>query len=261
MLNPENTLADAVLREVGTRWRVNQLTFIDEEIGFVYLAAPASANVRTIGSLQKGVAHLRGQTLELPTLKKVLNRDECIIASPKALGFQVFNQMLEDESVIKFTFVRDPIERFAAVYRNQFSINTKNGVQRVKLFEFLGVPLEENLSMLDLAELMAEEEGLKALSPQLMAQRKLLAFDLLDYDFIGRHETWDKDFPRISMEVFGCETPVFDPVIALSADPEGARLPVNVDAETREVLQEVYADDYEMINEIEDLFPDGFAAE
>jgi len=260
MLKPKNTLADAVLQEVGTRWRINQLAFLDEEIGFVYMAAPAAANVRTVGSLQKGVAQVRGVSLDLSNLRKVINRGECIIANPKAVGFEVFNQMLEDQSVIKFAFVRDPIERFAAVYRNQFSIHMKNGAQRVKLFEFLGMPLGANLSMLDLAELMIEEAGLKSVSPQLMSQRKLIAFDLLEYDFIGRHERWDDDFSRISMEIFGCETPVFDPVTALNTDPEGAKLPVFVDMETREVLKEVYADDYDMIDEIEELFPDGFAA-
>lgn len=261
MLDPENTLADAVLQEVGTRWRVNQLVFLEEEIGFVYMAAPASANVRTIGSLQKGVAQVRGEALDLSGLTKVLNRDQCIIANPKALGFEVFNQMLEDESVIKFTFVRDPIKRFAAVYRNQFSMNMKNGAQRKKLFEFLGMPPEENLSMLDLAELMAEEEELKALTPQLMPQRKIVAFDLLEYDFIGRHEQWDDDFARISMEIFGCETPKFDPTKDLNIDPEGHKLFSLVDEETRAVLKEVYAVDFEMIEEIEELFPDGFAVE
>lgn len=260
MLDPKNTLADAVLQVVGTRWRINQLSFLDEDIGFVYMAVPASANVRTAGSLQKGVAQVRGEALDLPNLRQVLNRDECIIANPKAVGFEVFNQMLEDESVIKLAFVRDPVERFAAVYRNQFSINMKNGAQRVKLFERLGMPLEENLSMLDLAELLTEEEELKGLSPQLMPQRKLIAFDLLDYNFIGRHERWDEDFSRISMEIFGCKTPVFDPVTEFNTDPEGAKLPVNVDEETRAELEEAYAEDYEMIEEIEELFPDGFAA-
>ena len=261
MQDSENTLADAVLQVIGTRWRVNQLTFLDEDIGFVYMAAPAAANVRTIGSLQKGVAQVRGEALNLRNLRQVLNRDDGIIANPKAVGFDVFNQMLEDESVIKLAFVRDPVERFAAVYRNQFSVSMKNGAQRVKLFAYLGISLSENLSMLDLAELLNEDEGLKNLSPQLMPQRKLIAFDLIDYNFIGRHERWKNDYARISMEVFGCETPVFDPIKDLQTDPEGVKIFSLVDEETRAELKEAYAEDYEMIGEIEELFPDGFAAE
>lgn len=261
MLDPENSLAEAVLGMVGSRWRLNYFTFLDEDIGFIYMSAPASANFRTIGSLQKGVAQVRGDAHEIPNLKTVLNREDGIIANPQRVGFEVFNQMLEDESVIKLAFVRDPVERFAAVYKNQFSINVKNGAQRVKLFEFLGMPLEENLSMLDLAELLIEEEGLKTLSPHLTAQRTLIAFDLLEYNFIGRHERWDEDFSRISMEVFGCHTPVFDPVKALNKDPEGTELLANIDEETRAELKEAYAEDYEMIEEIEALFPDGFAVE
>ncbi|HIP23009.1 MAG TPA: hypothetical protein EYG79_05360 [Rhodobacteraceae bacterium] len=260
MLDPESSLADSVLRLVGSRWRVNQFTYLEEDIGFIYLAAPAAANIRTIGSLQKGVAHVRGEGFEINNLRKITNRDESLIANPKELGFDVFDQMLRDESVIKLAFVRDPVERFAAVYRNHFSINVKNGAQRVKLFAFLGMPLEENLTMLDLAELLNEEESLKDLSPPLMLQRSLIAFDLIDYQFIGRHERWREDYAHISMEVFGCETPTFDPVKDLNIDPEGQKLFSLVDEEIRAELEEAYAEDYEMIAEIEELFPDGFAA-
>ena len=261
MLDPKNTLADAALQVVGSRWRINHFTYLDEDTGFVYLSAPASANIRTVGSLKKGVAQVRGEALELSNLKQVVGRKDGVIANPKAAGFTVFNQMLIDESVIKFAFVRDPVERFVANYRNRYSMSVKHSAQRVKLFAELGMPLEEDLSMLDLAELFTEEEGLIDLVPHLVPQRKLIAFDLLDYSFIGRHESWDEDYPRISMEIFGCETPVFDPVKALNIDPEGTNLHTHVDEDTRAELEEVYAEDYDMIAEIEELFPDGFAAE
>ncbi|MBL1438082.1 MAG: sulfotransferase family 2 domain-containing protein [Rhodobacteraceae bacterium] len=261
MQDPENTLADAVVGVVGSRWRLNTFTFLDEDIGFIYFSAPASANVRTIGSLQKGVAQVRGERLELSSLRKVLNRDEGVMANPARAGFDIFNQMLEDQSVIKLAFVRDPVERFAAVFRSQFSIHMKNGGHRVKLFEFLGMPLSENLSMLDLAELLNEEKELKNLIPHLNTQRSLIAFDLVDYSFIGRHERWNEDYRLIAMEVFGCETPVFDPTKDLNIDPEGTKLFSLVDEETRKELKKAYAEDYEMIDEIEELFPDGFATE
>jgi len=261
MLDPESSLADGVLRLVGTRWRVDQFTYLDEDLGFVYLSAPAAANIRTIGSLQKGVAQLRDETFNIINHRRVLNRDESLIANPKVLGFEVFDAMLNDETVIKFAFVRDPVERFAAVYRSHFSMNAKNGPQRKKLFEFLGMPLTENLSMLDLAELLNEEKELIELTPQLVLQRNLIAFDLIDYHFIGKHEQWDDDYARISMEVFGCETPRFDPVKDLNVDPEGQNLVLLVDDETRAELEEIYAEDYDMLTEIEEHFPDGFAVE
>ncbi len=261
MLDPDSSLADAVLRLVGTRWRVNQFTYLEEDIGFAYLAAPAVANIRTIGSLQKGVAQVRGEDFEIKNRRKVTNRDESLIANPKELGFDVFDQMLRDDSVVKLAFLRDPVERFVAVYRNHFSMSVKNSPQRVKLFEFLGMPIEENLTMLDLAELLNEEEGLADLSPQLLQQRNLIAFDVIDYQFIGRHEQWDEDYARISMEIFGCETPKFDPIKDLNIDPEGHKLFSLVDEETRAELEEAYAEDYDMLDEIAETFPDGFAAE
>ncbi len=261
MEDVETTLAEAVLGLIGTRWRLNNLTFIDEEAGFIYFSAPAAANFRTNGSLQKGVAHMRGQALSIPNLQMVGNREKGLLGNPKSVGFHVFADMLEDEAVLKLAFVRDPVERFAAIYRHQFSINAKGAVSRSKLFEFLGMPETESLSMLDLAELLTEEAELKDLLVPLISQRRLIAFDLVDYDFIGRHERWDEDYVAIALELFGCETPRFDPVKDLSADPEGAKLAANVDDETRAALEVAYAEDYEMIEEIEELFPNGFAAQ
>ncbi len=261
MYDPENTLAEAVVGHIGTRRRLNFFTFLNEDLGFIYFSAPAAANIRTNGSLQKAVAQMRGEELNITNMRMVLNREKGLLDNPKRVGFEVFSEMLEDPTVVKLAFVRDPVERFAAVYRNQFSINVKMGEQRQKLFEFLGVPLEENLSMLDLAELLTEEGDLKTMIPPLIPQRNLIAFDLVDYTFIGRHERWEDDYARIAMDVFGCETQIFDPVQDLNADPEGANLPANVDEETRAALEVAYAEDYEMIEEIEELFPDGFAAE
>ena len=261
MGGPANSLVEAIIGVVGTPWRVNNFTYLDQDLGFAYLATPVAANFRTIGSLQKGVAQDRGVAFEIPNLHRVMARDKGLIATPERTGAFEFNQMLEDPSVIKFAFVRDPVERFSAIYRNQFSINTKNGMPRKKLFEYLGMPLDENLTMLDLAELLTEEEGLKNLLPLLVPQRRMIAYDLVEYDFIGRHERWDEDYANISMEIFGCETPVFDPTTELNIDPEGTKLFALVDDETRAAVEEAYAEDCEMIEEIEELFPDGFAIE
>ncbi len=261
MLEPEISLAEAVTKMIGARARLNYFTYLDEDLGFIYFAVPMVANARTAGSLVKGVAQVDGYTFDIPNMKTIFNRKEGLIPNPAQVGFETFEQMLDDESVVKLAFVRDPVERFSAVYRNHFSINTKHGAQRVKLFEHLGMPLDENLSILDLAEVLTEEDGIYEVSPQLMLQRHMIAYDLVEYDFIGRHERWEEDFPKIAMEIFGCETPLFDPTETLNKDPEGTKLAANVNEETRRAIEVAYAQDYEMIAEIEELFPDGFAAD
>ena len=261
MQDPKNSVSDALLQMLGDRFRVNYSTFLDEEIGFIYLSVPAVANFRTAGSLQMGIAHLQGAQISIEKPGQIFNRKLNIIDAPKDVGFDVFDHMLEDDSVIKFAFVRDPVERFATAYRNQLSINKKNSDNRHKVFEFLSISPEENLSMLDFAELLIEEDGLKDVLPLITPQRRLIAFDLLNYHFIGRHERWEEDYPRIAMEVFGCETPIFDPVKQLRVDPEGMNLFSLIDQETRSALQQAYKEDYDMLDEIDELFPDGFAIE
>jgi len=254
----ETTTAKAVENHVGGKYALNYFTHLDEELGFVYFSAPAVANTRTVGSLNIAVAEALGIDYTLDNLGKLYNRESTVVAPPERVGIDVFDQMLEDPDVVKFTFFRDPVERFAALYRNVFSINTMGSEPRKKLFKHLAMPLEENLTMLDLAELLCEEEDLKPLFPQTRTQRQMTAFDIVDYDFIGRHESWETDFTRISNDIFGRSVAHFDPIQRFNKDPEGVKLRGNVDEETASAIREAYREDYEMLDEITELFPDGF---
>ncbi len=254
-------LAEAVARHLGGKSLLNYFTHIHEETGFIYFATPAVANIRTIGSLNMAVAETMGVDYTLAGLGQIFNRQANIVGNPNFVGFDVFSQMIEDPDVVRFTFLRNPADRFSAIYRNLFSINTMESQPRQKVFEFLGIPLEENLTMLDLAELLAEEDGLKALLPQLRSQRQMTAYDLVDYSFIGRHETWEKDFATIAHEIFGRDVARFDPIKTFNKDPEGAALKSLVDADTIEALKLAYAEDYDMLDEVAALFPNGFLQE
>jgi len=257
----ETPLAEAVRDMVGGARGLNFSTYLSEQLGFVYFSAPAVANIRTIGSLNLAVAKRLGINYEIEKLGQLYSRKEMVIESPHELGMTVFGKMLEDPSIIKFTFVRDPAARFATIYRNMFSINTKRTEPRQKLFGILGMPLEENLSMLDLAELLCEEKEIKTVLPQLRAQRDLTAFDLVEYDFVGHHESWDVDFPLISAEIFGDNAAQFDPVMRFNRDPEGVLQKTLVGDETRAALATAYREDYDMLEEVAELFPGGFSNE
>lgn len=256
-----NTMAYAIAREVGGEFPLNYFSFIDPENSFVYLATPGVAHLRTIGSLQYAVAQMNGDTFEIKNMKPIFNRDFGLIGNPKSHGYELFGQMLDDPSVIKFTFLRDPADRFAALYRSLLSIHTKRTNPRQKIFNFLGLKLEEDLSMIDLAELILEEPELMAVSPQLRTQRQMTAFELIDYNFIGRHETWETGFADVALEIFGEETELFNPVGVIANDVEGLNVKPLVSSDLRGIIKEVYAEDYDMLEEVEELYPDGFAQE
>ena len=257
----ETTLAEIVREQLGGGFALNYFTQMHSEIGFVYFSTPAAAHIRTTGSLNFAAAEILGVDFTLENVVQLYERQGTVLTNPKTEGIGIFDQMLEDRDVIKFTFLRDPVDRFAALFRNVFSINTKETPQRKKLFTHLGISLDENLSMLDLAELLLEEKALKQLMPQFRNQRQMTAYDLVDYSFIGRHENWSEDYAAVSQEIFGRDVVQFDPIVAFNKDPEGAALQGNIDAETQSALREVYRDDYDMIEEIGELFPDGFAAD
>jgi len=252
-------MADAVTKLVGGPRALNYFTHVSNAFGFIYFTVPAAASIRTIGSLNLAIAESLDTDFEIKNMAQLYNRQANILGMPKNEGMGVFNQMLDDPSVLKITFLRDPVDRFAALYRSIFSANTRKAGPRQTLFNHLGIPLEENLSMLDLAELLCEEDDLKSLTPQLRSQRQMAGYDLVDYNFIGRHETWQTDFATVSQDIFGQDVTQFDPVSSFNQDPEGANLQTTVDPETRVALEQAYADDYDMLEEVASLFPGGFA--
>ncbi len=257
----KNAMANAVAEEVGGEFALNYFSFVDVGCGFIYFSVPGVANVRTIGSLQYAVAKARGVDFKITNIKPIYNRGAGLIGNPTTHGLEKFDEMLDDPSVTRFTFLRDPVDRFAAVYRSLLSINTKQAKPRTRIFEFLDMPLDENLSILDLAELLLEEPELKQISPHLRSQRKMTAFDLVDYSFVGRHERWAQGFSDISREIFGEPATPFNPVGVIVADIEGLTVKPLVGSDVLEIIKQAYAEDYEMLEEVAELFPDGFADE
>jgi len=256
-----NAMAKAVVQEVGGNFELNYFSFVDVDSGFIYFSVPGVANVRTIGSLQYAIAKARGVDFEISNIKPIYNRGMGLIGNPKTHGFEKFGEMLDDPSVIRFTFLRDPVDRFAALYHSLLSINTKQTKPRTRIFEFLDMPLDEDISSLDLAELLLEEPELKQISPHLRSQRKMTAFDLVEYSFMGRHERWAQGFADVSLEIFGEPAAPFNPVGVIAADIEGLAVKPLISSDVRAIIKQAYAEDYEMLEEVEELFPDGFALE
>lgn len=258
--NSGEAMAKAITELVGGKAALDYFTFVSDELGFIYFSCPCVANVRTAGSLNLATAEALNLDYEISNMKFVLQRKFGILNNPRQLGYEQFGRLLDNPTVIKFTFVRDPIARFAAIYRNSFAADRIKNKVREKLFTHLGLPADDPLSMLDLAELVCEEAELKSLFPQLRSQRQMTAFDLVEYDFIGKHENWKADYSAVTAEIFGSQPKLFDPIEAFNNDPEGQKVRVLVNDETQAVLREAYQEDFAMIEEVAELYPQGFAS-
>lgn len=248
-------MVNAVTRLIGGAERMNFLVHISEETGFVYFGNPTASHIRILASMNIAIAAAYGEELKYTNFGQLFRREFGRMTSPLKEGPAIFADMLDDPDTFKFTFVRNPVSRYLNTYYSMLSTNTPNTPHRQKVFRYLGLDLSQDLPLADLAALLAQDTGLRAIIPNLDLQRNLTAFDLVDYGFIGQHENWDRDFAVITNQIFGHPVTPFDTMAAFGQGDDHPKANIEIEAPVLANLENAYTDDFEMIAEINAMGP------
>ncbi len=258
MKSSTNTSAGRMLKvladTMGSRACLNFHTHISLETGLIFFSNPFASSAITKASLNMAVASLSDQPLTYKNFGQIGSRQINPLLSASQVGESEFDNILEDPDYIKFAFVRNPVSRCLAGYSAHLTGNTRYSDPRKKLFELIGLDIEANLAFDDFVELLALEAEVRNMISLWQPQRSQIAFDIVEYDFVGRHEHWNSDFSRISAEIFGDSIPVFDPKFEFNRDPDLTKVSAEVPGKTKRKLEHVYASDFEMLEEIEKVF-------
>lgn len=118
------------------------------------------------------------------------------LPQPEDLGWDVVTQMLSGEA-FRFTFVRHPVPRVESAYVDKI-VRQKNDRWRNKVRQVLGLPKDHD-EALTFDQFVAALEAQKPIrmDPHWRPQHLNLMHPLVEYDFVGRLETFDADLARV----------------------------------------------------------------
>ncbi len=246
-------MTGAIRATMGGTFALNYYVHFCEDNGLIFFSNPVASAANSKASLNMAISELAGAPMEMKNATDVNARANNPMLAPNAVSDTAFGLMLEDPGFVKFCFVRDPATRVQAAYTGTLTRRTPNSGPRKQLFERLGLDLDRDLSIEDFALLVAEDSETRDLVALWRLQRRNIAFDLIDYDFIGRHESWEVDFGTVTTEIFGYAIRQFNLKSNFGFDEDNMRVSTELSSKTRSVLELAYAQDYEMLEEISEL--------
>jgi hypothetical protein len=162
------------------------------------------------------------------------------LPDPRDVGRRRVSQMLSGEGY-RFTFVRDPLRRFQSAYVDKL-VNSKRW--RTQIQEALGQEPDEEraVSLDDFVAGIEAQDAKSEMDPHWRPQHVNVMSDLIDYDHVGRIETFDADLAIIQKAADLPPVPV--EVRNVAKRPSAGILDDRPDLEER--VRAIYARDFEI---------------
>jgi hypothetical protein len=162
---------------------------------------------------------------------------------PADVGWPRISRMLGGEAY-RFTFVRDPLRRLESAYRDKI-VRAVSSQWRDRIRESLGLPLgsEEPLSFEQFLAGLEQQDPVAEMDPHWRPQHVNLMHPLIEYDRIGKLESFNADLSKIREEAGIRYVPLEKRNVRRTAD-HGSVYDGRPDLERR--VRELYATDLEL---------------
>jgi len=217
--------------ETGT---TNYLINISNKYQYVYFETPKVACSTIKKTLQKLEIDDSDQTLS----DNVHDKKTSPLLSPMQLINPISHHL---QSHFTFSFVRNPYSRILSCYLDKIVGNQwEKNIRLPKL----GYESTANLSFEDFLQAVKKFEY-RDFDIHWMPQSVLLSSEKIDLDFIGKQETFDKDFSTVLAKIKG-DANLKQEIICETRHSVGAnqKLMKFLNRQTIELIREIYYDDF-----------------
>ncbi|MCF6445478.1 sulfotransferase family 2 domain-containing protein [Nereida sp. MMG025] len=165
---------------------------------FVYMKNHKAACTTVIATLMAHLLHEMKDDRDISMENVHQPPRDVIHAGKRALGMPRVLDALQSKDVFRFTAVRDPIARTVSAYADKIARGDK---QKRKLMNHLGRDKEDDLSLSQFLDVMAQDEGAQDVDRHWRPQVKEISYGLIKYDVIG---TTDDLTPALKEIVYAC---------------------------------------------------------
>lgn len=236
---------------VGGQAGLNYTAHVWREPAFVFLATPICACSTLKATLNLSAARASGnRAFRIDNAAMIHRRAENLLLTPREIGYDQFDAMLDDPAVPLFAFVRGPEARILSAWRKKL---TREGNFTRKVRAHLGVgsgvPLADFLTLDHFAAGVAADPALRDLDEHWRLQRKQVFLDELPRLTLGFVEDFPVDSARILGGIFGAGNYVLRDAVELNpANASGNRSAgPGLSERARAHVAQAYAADNDMI--------------
>lgn len=175
---------------------------ISVKSSYIYVETPKVACSTIKKKLQEIEASLEGITLpENRPPSDIHKKALSPLLSPSDVGFEKFCEMLDDDSVIKFCFVRNPYTRTLSAFLNKIDRPKTINRQQRKIKRILGLDIDKKITFKQFLDAISNSTSFD-MDPHWRIQSNQLFWSCINYDFIGYFENLTQDFNQILKQIY-----------------------------------------------------------
>ena len=156
--------------------------------------------------------------------------------------------VLENPRYFKFTVVREPVSRILSAFADKVSGQTK---QRAVFCKHIGKNVDDELSLEDFVNIIAEDRVAQDLDRHWRSQCKEISYGLIKYDYLGTVDAIGTTLRDVMGEVFGQPNlPIEDTRKTIDHKTQSASLRGGLSKKDLSKLELAYCEDFEMYEAI-----------
>lgn len=214
---------------------IDYVVNVSEKYRYMYLANLKVASSSILRVLQ--LAEVDGDASRLP--ESPHDRAGSPIPSYSAAKTPL-NEVIESEAFFKFTYVRNPYTRVLSAYLDKV---LRDPAERVRLLPSMGLAADSEPTFLEfLKAIQAMRDSWRDI--HWVTQSRLLQINNINYNFIGRFESFATTFP-VTLELLGIDAALLDkagtpPNVTRASD----RLREFIGPKERDVIIGIYEADF-----------------
>ena len=222
---------------------------ISRQNSYIYFEVPKVACSTTKLALQQLEARTAGLAPPSEEMSLIHNKKKSLLLSPSDLGVDKFCEMLNDSSVIKFGFVRNPYTRILSAFLSKMA--WKDGHYRKKIAHILNVDVQSNITFKQFLYAIGKQSEYD-MDAHWRPQTSQLFYNLVTYDFIGFFENFEEDLQKIMRHIAVNKNnkkylpEINTEKIMMKGKKTSANNKIKdfYDPETQSLVQNIYQDDF-----------------
>lgn len=240
--NDDTLDIDAIQSALGANV-FNSLVNISMADKFVWIKNPKVGS----SSLDITLQSVAGRSLKGLSTKPHSSIQDSVFVKPYQLPTRQIHNILTSDRYFKFTFARNPYKRLYSAYNDKIAGNKSNKVQILRYLGLDTSDIEQEVSFSEFVHALSEIDPLN-MDRHWMPQWMLTSANVIEYDFIGKLESFDDDL-RYVFSILKLDIDEYYKYYAPHRNKVGTSIEDHLDdQEVLDKINNIYGEDFKIFD-------------